>query len=187
MFQVSFPGTAFICNPIALVTQNISQNKTVKGVIIGSFVGIFQSLLFSNARKFKTISPCWSFLGYVLGIFLAGLINSDIGYISCSLEQQVLDAKSALLQAPAAFFAILGSYYMTVTALSVTQLLAPAINFTAQIFLFPDRFSWSSAVGIMFTVLAVLVQMQVVRGRERQSEKQQKEVDPPQHQTSLSL
>ena len=101
-------GTVIISNPVALVTENISQITTIKGVIFCSFVGIFLSVMFSNARKFDKITPFWSYFGYMLGILLLGLITADIGFISCSLETKILAAVSALLQAPAALFAILG-------------------------------------------------------------------------------
>ena len=90
--SLGITGTAFICDPITLLTQNISQNTTLKGVIICAFDGVFLSLLYSNARKFDRVTPCWSSFGFMFGNLIVGavILSSDYNSAKCRVDLRVL-------------------------------------------------------------------------------------------------
>ena len=126
-------------------------------------------MLYSNVRRFHAISPTWSCLGQMIGNFAFGIASYRpfSGETSCAVTSLIMSLAAAGTQSLTSYFGMHGSMLTTITALSIMQLLAPSLNFVAQYFLFPDRVVWTSAIGIFFVVLAVLVQLKVLRDRER--------------------
>ena len=87
--------------------------------------------------------------------------------LPCQSANLYLTLLSATCQAVCQVFGLHGSKMTTVTALSVLHLLVPALNFVAQCVFIPDRVVYTSAIGIAFVAVAVLLQLKVVRQREK--------------------
>ena len=62
---------------------------------------------------------------------------------------------------------------VTVTAAAVIQLLSPVFSFLLQLVLFPHIVWWRSGVGILSIILAVMVQLRVLKKREKEIAKSQ--------------
>ena len=164
-----FIGTVVICDPRTLFTDRILDFRTIKGVTICAISGTCFACLYSNIRRFPKMPPEWTCLWLMVGNISFGMISYRplaADYQTCSKLAMILSAGSSILQALASIFGLKGTMHTTVTALSVIQLLAPVFSFFVQIFILPEGVSWTSAVGIIFVVLAVLTQLKVLRRRE---------------------
>ena len=162
-------GTVFICNPKQILSSEILSSGTLKGVIFAALSGSSLTIMYSNVRRFHTISPTLSCLGMMIGNFTFGITSYRpfSGETSCAITSLIMSLIAAGAQSLTSYLGMHGSMLTTITALSIMQLLAPSLNFVAQYFLFPARVVWTSAIGIIFVVLAVLVQLKVLRDREK--------------------
>ena len=162
-------GTAFISNILLLFDQNLFDWGKVFGVCLTMLASASLATSFATLRRHQNITPIWSSLWQAIGSMILGSFLWDPVAPNCSLQSNLLAVISMIFMAITSFFAFSGSINkaVTITAVFVCQLLSPALCFVAEIFLFPEKILWTSCVGIGFNVVAVLLQLHVLREREK--------------------
>ena len=161
-------GTAFISNVLLMFDKSLFDWGRIFGVSLTMLAGAALATAFANIRRHQNVTPLWSCLWQVIGSFIWGALYWDPVAPKCSLQSTLLALTCFVFMSFTSFFAFSGSINksVTITAVFVCQLLSPALCFVAEIFLFPDEILWTSCVGIGFNVVAVLIQLRVLRQRE---------------------
>ena len=162
-------GTGLICNPQALFSLDILQMKSLLGVSLALFSGIFFVLMISRIRNFSQFPVSWYFLGYMTGSTVAGLFTyrpfSEV--ILCALHLKLIALAAIFCQIFAAFSIVRGTSDVTVSGTFVIQTSSSVFTFIAQIILFPGRITILATLGTGFIVASVLTQVGVLMLRDQ--------------------
>ncbi|XP_075244548.1 uncharacterized protein LOC142338606 isoform X2 [Convolutriloba macropyga] len=137
------------------------------GVLFAASSGLCASLFyFVLWKKPGAVPDSWPFLWFMLGAGILGSLTyrpwgDALG--SCTSALRVCAITSSLCQVGCGITAIKAIQHIAPSAAFVFQLFSSAITFILQALIFPGILTWSSSIGTVLVVLAIVLNTLSVR------------------------